>query len=239
LIGLANENINNVEILEDALPKLSQDFREEGIYSSATIIDAEEYGRGVLSGMQSLSGAFFRPNVLFLSLPANIDEEREADLKMIIGKAKKSRLGVLLYAEHPRARLGRRHKINIWTRDQSPKWHLSMELGNLDLAILISYQINRDWKGSITMLSAIRDAENVKSAGEYLTNLINLARIPDADILVGYSDFESFITSTPQADLNVFGLPDDVDFDFVRRIVEQTSSTCIFVRDSGDENALA
>jgi hypothetical protein len=84
--------------------------------------------------MQSLSGTFFRPNVLFPSLPPQVDEKREADLKMIIGKAKKSSLRVLLFAEHPRARLGRRHNINIWSRDNSPNWHLSLELGNLDLA---------------------------------------------------------------------------------------------------------
>jgi amino acid transporter len=239
LIGLANETLNNIELLDNTLPQLAQDFREEGIYSSATIIDAEEYGRGVLSGMQSLSGAFFRPNVLFLTLPPQTDEEREADLKMIISRAKQSRLGVLLFAEHSRARLGRRHNINIWSRDQSPNWHLSMELGNLDLAILVSYQINRDWHGKIKMVSAIREAENVEAANQYLTNLINLARIPDADVLVGHSDLDSFIQNTPQADLNVFGLPDDIDFDFVRRMVEQTSSTCIFIRDSGDENALA
>ncbi len=239
LVGLARETLDNIEILNNTLPKLAQDFREEGIYSSATIIDAEEYGKGVLSGMQSLSGAFFRPNVLFLSLSSPPDEQREADLKMIISRAKQSRLGVVLFAEHSRARLGRRHKINIWSSDQSPEWHLSMELGNLDLAILVSYQINRDWHGRINMVSAIAEAENVKSAREYLTNLINLARIPDAEVIVGHSDLDSLIRNTPQADLNVFGLPDEIDFEFVRRMVEQTRSTCIFVRDSGDENALA
>ncbi len=239
LVGLARESIDNIELLNNTLPKLAQDFREEGIYSSATIIDAEEYGKGVLSGMQSLSGAFFRPNVLFLSLPPQLDEKREADIKMIISRAKQSRLGVLLFAEHSRARLGRRHSINIWARDQTPDWHLSMELGNLDLAILVSYQINRDWHGKITMISAIREAENVEAAHQYLTNLINLARIPYADVLVGHSDLDLFIQNTPQADLNVFGLPDDVDFEFVRRMVEHTRSTCLFVRDSGDENALA
>ena len=110
LVGSAGETLNNIELLNNSLPKIAQDFREEGIYSSATIIDAEVYGKGVLSGMQSLSGAFFRPNVIFLSLPPNPDEQREADLKMIISRAKQSRLGVLLFAEHSRARLGRRQQ---------------------------------------------------------------------------------------------------------------------------------
>jgi hypothetical protein len=114
-----------------------------------------------------------------------------------------------------------------------------MELGNLDLAILISYQINRDWKGRISMISAIGEAENVAPAKEYLENLIVLARIPDADVLVEHCGLDECVKRTPQADLNVFGLPDNLDFEFMRQMVEKTYSTCIFVRDSGDENALA
>lgn len=239
LVGLANENMENRELLKSTLPRLGQAFREEGVFATATIIDTEDYGKGVLAGMQTLSGAFFRPNIVFLTLPPAGNEKREAEVKMIIEKADKSRLGVMLFAEHSRARLGRKRTINVWLRDQSPNWNLSMELGNLDLAILASYQINRDWKGTINMVSAIKEAENVESARDYLDNLITLARIPDAEVLVQHGDLDTFIGQTQQADLNVFGLPDNLDFEFVRRMVEKTRSTCIFVRDSGDENALA
>ena len=43
----------------------------------------------------------------------------------------------------------------------------------------------------------------------------------------------------PQADLNIFGLQPDPNFDTIRRLVEETDSTCMFVRDSGLESALA
>ncbi|MGI8544490.1 MAG: amino acid permease, partial [Aridibacter sp.] len=239
LVGLVGGDEENRELLTVKLPALAQNFREEGVFATATIIDSEEYGKSVLAGMQSLSGAFFRPNVILLPLPNRGDEKREAEIKMIINKSHKSRLGVLLFAEHSKARLGRKKIINVWLRDQSPDWHLSMELGNLDLAILISYQINRDWKGRISMISAIGEAENVAPAKEYLENLIVLARIPDADVLVEHCGLDECIKRTPQADLNVFGLPDNLDFEFMRQMVEKTYSTCIFVRDSGDENALA
>lgn len=239
LVGLAGTEIEERGRMQTVLTRLAQAFRDEDVFASATIIDADNYGRGVVAGMQTLSGAFFRPNVLLLSVPPQGDTKREDDLKMIIGKARENRLGVLLYAEHPRSRLGRKRLINIWTRDQSPDWEVSMELGNLDLAILLSYQINRDWRGMIKLVSAIEDPEEVEAARSYLNNLIVLARIPDAEVLVAEGDLDSLVPKVETADLSVFGLPEDVDFEFIRRMVDATRSSCIFVRDSGDENALA
>ncbi|MCO6510853.1 MAG: hypothetical protein J5I65_08675 [Aridibacter famidurans] len=239
LMGLAGDDAEDREILKSVLAKLAQAFRDENVFSTATIIDSSDFGQGVLTGMQTLSGVFFRPNVLLLTLPPEGDKEREEDLKLVIGKARENRLGVMLYAEHPKARLGRKRLINVWTSDQSPDWEVRMELGTLDLALLISYQINRDWKGQINLVSAIEAAENVDEAREYLENLIVLARIPDAEVVVRHSELEPLIRDVETADLSVFGLPEEVDFDFVRRMVERSRSSCIFVRDSGEENALA
>lgn len=41
----------------------------------------------------------------------------------------------------------------------------------------------------------------------------------------------------PHADLNVFALPPDVDFELVRRVIDGADSPCAFVRDSGLESA--
>ena len=241
LVGLAMKNagIEGRAILEDRLPQLAQSFRDGGVFATATIIDAEHYGKSVLAGMQSLSGAFFRPNIIMLNVPPSENPEREAEITTITGKAQQSQLGILLFAEHAKARLGRRQIINVWVRDQSPNWRLTMELGNLDLAILISYQVNRDWLGKIHLISAVADAEQIQPSEDYLKNLVELARIPDVEVIVKNSDFDACMREIPQADLNIFGLPDEVNFEFMRRMVERTRSTCVFVRDSGDENALA
>ncbi len=66
-----------------------------------------------------------------------------------------------------------------------------------------------------------------------------MSRLPDARVQAFGGSFAECIGQAPQADLNIFGLPDEIDFDFARQMVEETKSTCIFVRDSGDENALA
>lgn len=239
LVGLAGEDDEERRRLQSVLTSLARAFREEDVFSSATIIDSNDYGSGVIAGMQTLSGAFFRPNVLLLSVPSEGDEKREADLRKIIGRARENRLGVMLFDEHPQSRLGRERLINIWMRDQSPDWEIKLKLGTMDLAILIAYQINRDWKGIINLVSAIEDEEQVEAARSYMNNLIILARIPAAKVLVRHSDLNTLVKEADTADLSIFGLSEEVDFDFMREMVKETRSSCLFVRDSGEENALA
>ena len=72
-----------------------------------------------------------------------------------------------------------------------------------------------------------------------MSRLVDLARIPDTEVVVAKGAFDAYVANAPQADLNIFGLVPDPDFDVIRRMVETTSSTCLFVRDSGRESALA
>jgi hypothetical protein len=56
---------------------------------------------------------------------------------------------------------------------------------------------------------------------------------------VGPASFDEFILDAPQADLNIFGLQPEPNFDTIRDLVDKTDSTCMFIRDSGRESALA
>lgn len=58
-------------------------------------------------------------------------------------------------------------------------------------------------------------------------------------MIVQTGGFDAAIAAAPQADVSVFGLSDPPDLGFVRRMVDATASTCVFVRDSGEENVLA
>jgi len=238
LVGLSSRH--EERHLATRLPNLARAFREEGVFASWTLVNADKFSSGVLVSMQALSGTFFRPNIVLLTLPPEGDSEHEAELGLVMNDARQNRMGVLLFAEHPRAKLGRKRIINVWLREQGPAWQLSMELGsNLNLAILTAYKLKRNWNGSLNIITTIKEADQVAEAEKYLNNLVELARIPDAEICVRHCDFDSGLPQTPQADLNIFGLPKEPDFEFVRRMVDQTHAACVFVRDSGEENALA
>jgi solute carrier family 12 sodium/potassium/chloride transporter 2 len=234
ILGLSREEDDNRMRLR--LPSLAQAFQEAGVFASWTIIDVAKFEENLVAGMQALGGAFFKPSVIFLRLPES--SERDAGIKKVIQKASESRLGVLLFADHPKAGLGRRKSINLWIEDRSPNWDITMELGNMDLAILIAYKLKRNWKASLNLITFVKKKHYVEAAHEYLTNLIELARIPNAQVYVVVGGLESDIAETPLSSLNIFSLPPEPDLDFVRQMVNQTQSACLFALDSGDENAL-
>ncbi len=43
----------------------------------------------------------------------------------------------------------------------------------------------------------------------------------------------------PSADLNTFGMDENLRFDFVKTMTMKTESSCLFVKDSGHESTLA
>ena len=82
---------------------------------------------------------------------------------------------------------------------------------------------------------------NEKVNGEaFLANLINFGRMPrQTQTIVQVSSLEDFLPQAPQADLHIFGLQRQVSLAFVERMVAATNASCIFVRGSGNESALA
>ncbi len=237
LVGLAPVDEHNH--LARRLPELAQDFKDNGVYTTYTLIVDDDFGHGLSTSVQALSGVFFRPNVLFLVLPWEEDPVHEASLKKIILKARENRLGILMLASHPQARLGRRKQINVWMHDQSPLWQLSLQMGNMDLALLITYMLRRNWNGKINLMTVVREEAQKSNAEIYLRNLLDLARMQGAKAKVDVGDFYQIIGDAPAADMQIFGFPDEIDFAFMRRMAKNTRSTCMFVRDSGEENVFA
>ncbi|MFU8802431.1 MAG: amino acid permease [Bradymonadaceae bacterium] len=222
--------------LEQHLDTLANDFRNRGVFANWIAVESPNYTQAIQAGIQTARGAFPRPNIVFLQMPEEIDEL--IDYGHIVRKANDERLASLLYAAHPKAGLGRRQSVNIWIRDRTPDWSISMDIGNLDLSILLAYKLKRNWKADLRIIMAVEDEAEHARAREFLEELATLARIPHAEIVIGPRPFLEFITEAPQADLNIFGM-DEPSLTVTRKMVELTGASCIFVRDSGDESALA
>lgn len=217
--------------------RLSKQFREEDIYSTWTVVESCGYAEDVIASMQSLKRSFFSPNTLFLRMPQSA--HREDDEKRIMKKATMSRMGIILYAAHPRAGLGGRRRINLWIPDQCLDWQPSMKLPNCDLALLTAYKLKINWEGELNVIATVKDLERVSEIKEMLENLVEMTRIPVDNIIVVAKPFDSYIGLAPQGDINIFNLPPNPDFDHIRKVVQTSRSTCLFCRDSGEESALA
>ena len=189
-----------------------------------------------IAGMEAFGGAFFRPNILFLTPP--LSKQGEEDIRKIVQKASHIRTCVVIYAAHPKSGLGRHKSINILIDDKSPDWEISMDLGNMDLAILIRYKLKRKWEASMNLISAVGEEGQKRETEEYIKTLAELARLPNVNTYTLEGDIESIVQKVPRAALNIFTLPYEPEFEFIRRMVELTVSSCLFTLEYGDENAL-
>ncbi|NRA92255.1 MAG: hypothetical protein HRU26_06150, partial [Psychroserpens sp.] len=62
---------------------------------------------------------------------------------------------------------------------------------------------------------------------------------PETLIEVHVGEFFDYVSDAPSADLNIFGMQDTLPYDFIKDMSNKTSSSCLFVRDSGHESILA
>ncbi len=236
ILGLKRPDAS--EDFSKQLGNMMQALRKRGVFASTATIQSDHFGTGVVAGMQALRGAFFRPNIIFLQMPQTPD--REEEYRQIIREADEEQLGTLVYAPHPQAGFGQQQRINVWIRDRSPDWSVSMDIGNLDLSILTAYKISQNWReAEIRLITVVNDASEQEKAQAFLDTLIDLGRLPNAEGIAATGAFNEYVRRAPQADLNIFGLLPNIDFEFPRRMVDETQSTCMFARDSGRESALA
>jgi hypothetical protein len=238
ILGLAPQNDGgSAATLGESLSELSAAFRSRGIFSTYTVIDAGGFADGLIAGMQALRGAFFRPNIAFLRMPETA--RREEEMRRIVRHAQELNVGTLLYAPHPVAGLAQRRAVNVWIRDRSPDWRISWDIGNLDLSILIGLQIRNNWDAELRLIMVVQHPEDEAKARSFLEDLVSLARLHDAQVMVASERFDDALAAAPQADLSIFGLGSEPDFELMRYLVEETRSSSLFVRDSGQESVLA
>ncbi|GIV60575.1 MAG: Na-K-Cl cotransporter [Rhodothermaceae bacterium] len=221
----------------DTLPEVARMFQQEGVYATATVIEAPSLAKGVQMSAAVLRGSYFRPNVLF-GLAHLYDPPT---LQHFVDTAAAHQMGVALLYLHPEAGLGYEHRLNVWVRDQSPTWQLGLRLANLDLTVLLAYQIFRNWRGrELRLLTVCEDPQEVPNARAYLRRLVEDARLPPGAVCRVYTGrFLERLAEAPRADVQLLGLPREVDPAFLKTVVSRTRSSCLFVRDSGRESALA
>ena len=114
-----------------------------------------------------------------------------------------------------------------------------MDIGNLDLPLLLAYKLRRNWDAEMRLLTVVGTEEQADEARAFLHTLIDLARMPEAMVEVHVGEFEPYLSKAPRGDVNIFGLMDPPNFARMRDVVDRTRTSGLFVLDSGQESALA
>jgi len=123
--------------------------------------------------------------------------------------------------------------------DRTDNWNLGWDIGNLDLSTLNVYKLKKSWEVTIRLIIVIRDEKEKENADQFLKSLINLARLPQTLTEVHVGNFMEIVGQAPPANLNIFGMDENLKFDFVKSMTMRTASSCLFVKDSGHESILA
>ncbi|MBT8393545.1 MAG: amino acid permease, partial [Bacteroidia bacterium] len=235
LLGI--EPFTDNSILVKELNDLSEAFINKGVFSSWTVINTDEFAKGVNYGNQALKGAFFRPNIIFLNLQDHDDFETE--IRPVIRESIRLEIGVLLFSAHPTARLGQRNTINVWVRDRKDNWSLGWDIGNLDLSTLIAYKLKKNWDAKIRLITVIDEEKEKENASVFLKSLITAARLPQTLTEVHVGKFKTIVKHAPSADINIFGMEESLTSEFIHEMTLSTNSSCLFIKDSGHESILA
>ncbi len=228
IFAFSVKNQRTAETSEE-LKELMTPLDSEGILVNSTVLEDNDFLHGTKLVIQTLQAGAFRPNTLFLTLGSN--HEKDANISELVKTASSHDLGVVILRQHPRIAFGMQHNLNLWLRDKSPNWHL---------AVLLALQLQLNWGGKINLVTVANKNEDEARLLKFLNRLSDMTRLPSmTEFHVITADFKEAIKNAPKADINIFGIGEDLPFEFMRETTELTNSSCLFVKDSGHENALA
>ncbi len=222
------------------LMQISRAFKNDNLFSSMTIMKTKDFASGVNYGNQALGAAFFRPNIIFLTM---LEQDSSIkDYPRIIKEARELKVGIILFMPHGKAMLGQRQYINIWVRNTDPDkdiYDFSRSHLNSNLALLISYKLKLNWQAKVRLMKIISPDDDLNKENESLNEFINMSRLPISEKIVKKGNFFEELENAPEADLNIFGISPTLNMEEHINIARKVNSSCMFILDSGKENIFA
>jgi hypothetical protein len=228
--------------LLEATRELCVRLGESDIEASCPEAGIEEGGRGPVAALAA-AGNEGDPGANIVVV-ARFPETRQDDraVRTLLRDAFEANAGVVLVPDGvPRLVDGEEPHIALWLREQGPAWEPVGHLPHADLALLIAYRLTKTWGGAMTLVTALGQDGEPERAEAYLLEVAARARLPGPpELMLIDRPFASSLERAPASTrLHVFALSRQTDFEWLREIRERLDAPCIFVRDSGIENAFA
>lgn len=226
--------------LRKSLPELVKTFQKAKLSVSYTFVDGKNFGNMVGISMEALDMAFFKPNIIFLTIFKN--KALQEKYIPILEASRIHRWGLLLFAPFEQVGLGIEKTINVWF-DQIPlSWEENMDLGNNDLSVLIALIIRKNWNARLNLIKTLRPEEELPRDKwqQILNRIIELARIPKQTKIIIINRSPDMWSKAPLADLNIIEIPqkEDLQIERLMEIPQKLRASCLFTSDSGNESAL-
>ncbi len=231
--------------LAKSLDEIAAYFMAQDTSARSALVQSPSYESGVQTSMQSLKAAFFRPNILFLSLTDN--QEKDEIKANLMRQAHLYGMGAMLFVPYRKVGLGLEKTINMWIYFNNLHPELNYRTEHVNLAILTSLLLHQNWKAQWNLIiilhpeAGVSNEEEEERAKAYMAKLKVLARLPEScEFHYAFGEHFSVLDKQmPNADLNIFSLRGDrIDIGRIRERVQSLETSCLFLLDSGLENAL-
>jgi len=219
-------NDSDHDVKEQQLIDLAKPLKDEDLLITTSMIDCRHFLEGISITVQVMRSMYFPPNIMFFSM--SNDRAKDGRLEDMIAIAVREKMGIAVYAQHQQNALGNKETLNVWLRRASP---------NKDLAILMAIQLNRNWMGQLRFITVVANQEDAERARGAQERLIDRARLPiDTETVILTGNFKEVLESAPKADLNIFGISNELDGDTMHQLKASVNTSCLFVKDSGGES---
>ncbi len=221
-----NDRQKKLEKLNIAL----EPIRRDKLFFLSSVVEGTDYAREARAIIQTMREAFFRPNILFITLSDSPD--RDNKVLEVCDYAIEEGMGIAILKWHPKQGLKNQETINVIMRDRSP---------NKNLATLLALRLHHNWNArTINLVALTETAEDHKAQTEFFEELIEEARLPrGTTIRIIDGKFPDDLEDLPECDIAIFGLGSEISTDQIREIYKHTNVTCLFIRDSGHESVYA
>ena len=236
ILALYNENLKEQKNIEMFLENASQKYKENGISVSYAFVENRELNTTINISMQSLNAAFFKPNVIFVSVDAgNVNLEF---YNKLIADVRKNNFGMIIYIPFSTASLAIEKNINLWLTDVPTNWKETFNIGNNDLSTLLSLLICKNWKGEIDAL-IIDNNPKAKFIETDIEDFKTMIRFPNkTNISIKQGELLENVKKYRNADVNIFSVDDGMTTIDMINIVNESRISGIFCVDSNLENVL-
>ncbi len=242
--------------LDEDIVALRDRLEEDGLDPGTTRVEAAQAERGPAVALLATGdeGDPHAANLLLAGFPE--DPDHDAPTRLLLRQAFEMDVGVVLLPTRP-PRLDEAEPagddpaadedaddaapvIALWLRGQGPDWHVGDHLPHSDLALLLAYRLVRSSEAELTLVTAVDGMQDTEPAEGYLREVAEIARLPGPPhVSVIPHPFARSLEHAPPASLHVMALSTQVDFHWLREVRERLDAPCLFVRDSGVENAFA
>ena len=236
ILSLLNENPEEQKNIEQFLSNASQKYKESGISVSYAFVENKELNNTINISMQSLNAAFFKPNVIFVSIDTG--NSNLEYYERLIADVKKNNFGMIIYIPYSTASLAIEKNINLWLTNIPTDWKETFNMAHDDLSTLISLLIRKNWKGTIDA-HIMENKPNSTFSEKDLEDFKTMIRFPKSTTInVKQGSLLNHVKNYRNADINIFSVDANMTTMDMISIVSESRISGVFCVDSNLENVL-